>query len=417
MHSSKKILPRAYYKIEIVSRETSEFLRGRWVAVHCSRRMKDRRLVLVRYWRGKPLTVSSPAELRGLVRALSKLGVRAFYGSASIYGRLRRREDALDYLGNVVARTPTWDIDSRPEWWRATLEVGRAIVDVLEEEGVIESVWLKWSGRGLHVHVHERAFSSDLYRRYHPIDVSWAVVEYVLRKVEPVIRAANAKYGTSIKAENLMDPQRVFTAPLSLHRELDVACVAFKPGEVDEFDPSWLDPLKPRHNTEWRRYVEGEGDSLAEKALEEVGGYPRPIRGFKRSTGLRVEDVARLAPPWIEDMGRLRLNLKPMGPGGRDLSKGPEEAVALLEDVLSMYVLGEMRLGEAVNLLRGIVDRSLRAQGYTRDVKERLIGLYLATIEKLLELEDRDSLRAWLLSHGPPRESTLKRHDDEQSQA
>ena len=399
-----KIAPKTYYAEPAVAKEIADFLKNRWVAVHCGRRIKDGRYLIVRYWRGRPLTVSSSSELQAVVKKFSALGVRTFYGSASIYRRLETREDALDYVGNVVARTPSWDIDSRPEWWRATLKVARVIVDVLEKEGVARSVWLKWSGRGLHIHVHERAFSRELYACHHPIDVAWAVVGYVASKVYGEIRRINAAYACSIKVENLMDPQRVFTAPLSLHRELDVACVAFKPEEIDDFDPAWLDPLNPRHNPDWRRYDEGEGDELAERALARMGGYPHSMPGRRRpQTPLKIDDIAKFAPPWLEELERLRLNMSPKGLKSRVLSLGPGEAVRLLEDIISMYALGKAGLEETVTAIRTTLESAIRAQSYSEKEREKLEGLYAAALDKLLELRDPERVKKWLLSHGPPR--------------
>jgi len=390
-----------YYSKSLVAREVSDYLRGRWVAVHCERRMKDGRPVIVRYYKGQPLVVRQPSDVAKIIRRFAKLRPRAFYGTANIYRRLETREDALDYTGNVVLKTPTWDVDSKPEWWRATIEVGRAIVDVLEKEGVIDGVWLKWSGRGLHVHIHEKSFSRDVYARYGALNVSWAVVEYVLRKASTAVNAVNSKWGVKIKTENLMDPQRVFTAPLSLHRELDVACVAFKPDEIDDFDPSWLDPENPRHNTDWRKYVEGEGDELTEKAIHLVGYYPRLIGRKKRKVGLDIPDIHKFAPAEPEGLDKLRLNLTPEP--RRRIEGSYEEAVRLLEDYLSMYALGLWDLETTIANIRATRDVTIRGQGFSRGKLEKLEALYTTAIEKLLELRKPEDVKKWLLAHGPPR--------------
>ncbi|MDK2464912.1 MAG: hypothetical protein QI223_09110, partial [Candidatus Korarchaeota archaeon] len=70
-----------------------------------------------------------------------------------------------------------------------------------------------------------------------------------------------------------MDMKRVFTVPLSLHRELDVVAVCFKPDEIYDFDLDWLRPDGFRHNPDWREHEAGEADELARRALGEVGGY------------------------------------------------------------------------------------------------------------------------------------------------
>jgi len=218
-----------YYRRSDVVREITDFLRDRWVAIHCNIKMHDGRPLLLRYHKGKPLCVRSEAEFLSLLNKLAKFKPRTFYGSANLYRRLIIKEDALNYIENVYARTPTWDIDSRLEWWRYTIEVGRLIVNELEKFGVIKSVYLKWSGKGLHVHIHERAISKEVYSKISPLDVAYCIVEFILKRIENKIKALNLSYHLSIKVENLMDPQRVFTAPMSLHRELD-ACFLDRPG-------------------------------------------------------------------------------------------------------------------------------------------------------------------------------------------
>jgi hypothetical protein len=73
--------------------------------------------------------------------------------------------------------------------------------------------------------------------------------------------------------ENKIDLKRVFTAPLSLHRQLDLCAVCLKPDQLVDFDIDWAKPQVLKHNEAWREHVEGEGDQLAEKALRDVGTY------------------------------------------------------------------------------------------------------------------------------------------------
>ena len=129
-----------YYQKGFIRKEIVDFLRKRWVAVHCKRLLKDGRPILVRYISNVPIKVESQGDLDRILKRLAGLGPRTFYGSANIYRKLETREDALEYFENVETRTPTWDIDSRPEWWKTTLEVARAIVDVLEKEGVTDKI-------------------------------------------------------------------------------------------------------------------------------------------------------------------------------------------------------------------------------------------------------------------------------------
>ncbi|MEM3922402.1 MAG: hypothetical protein QXG25_05950, partial [Nitrososphaerota archaeon] len=72
-----------------------------------------------------------------------------------------------------------------------------------------------------------------------------------------------------IKIENLMDVQRVFTAPLSLHRELDLVAVTIKPDELENFDLDWARMDGFRYWSDWDLFEEGEGDELALRALAE----------------------------------------------------------------------------------------------------------------------------------------------------
>ncbi|RLE74771.1 MAG: hypothetical protein DRJ44_06970, partial [Thermoprotei archaeon] len=213
-----------YYRRSEVRKEIVEYCRNRWVAVHCEEKMKDDRPILLRYYKYKPLTLSNLEDVDFILSGYSKLKPRTFYATSSVYKRILTRDDVLDYFGNILKRTPSWDIDSRVEWWRTTLKIAKALVKILEDNGVRESIYLKWSGRGLHVHINENAISSELYSKVPPLDLTYSIVEYVTIKVQKSLNEINASEGTSIKVENLMDPQRVFTAPLSLHRFLNVVC-------------------------------------------------------------------------------------------------------------------------------------------------------------------------------------------------
>jgi len=265
-----------YYSNSYVQQEIADFAKNRWIAIHCEVKTKDNRSVLVRYMNTKPITIRRTSDVIDIIKHFSYLRPRTIYASASVYRVLENKSHALDYWNNVAARTPTWDIDSTIDRWKETLKVARIIINALESEGVSESVYLVWSGNGVHVRVHENAFSQELYSKINPINIGYAVVQYIINKVQGAINKLSHNMNsviTPIKVENLMDPQRVFTAPLSIHRTLDVATIAFKPEELSDFDISWTNPEKPRSNKKWRKYVSGEGDALAEKAFAEIGGY------------------------------------------------------------------------------------------------------------------------------------------------
>jgi len=174
-------------KNEEVQEEIVKFSRSRWVALHCEFLNPQGYQVLLRYQRasGKakvPLTITEPKDIAKFVKRFERLKPRAFYASANVYKELTRPEHVKS-LENIAYCTPTWDIDNTPEKWEATIAVAKEIVDFLNQEGVSESVFLKWSGKGAHVHIHEKAFSEDLLKKVNPLDFAYAVVEYVNRRL------------------------------------------------------------------------------------------------------------------------------------------------------------------------------------------------------------------------------------------
>jgi hypothetical protein len=270
--SSLSLAREHYSKVE-VQREIVDFCVGRWVAAHCINEGGE--LVFRRYFRGKPLAITGTSSMQELLEKM-EFRVRAVYATANKYRSLNRAEDAHT-LSNIVRCTPTWDVDSTLQNWQKTLKVAKHITIFLEREGIRESVYVKWSGNGCHIHIHEEAFSSESLSRVHPLDLAYAIVEYVNLNVLPEISQVEG-----VHVENRMDAGRVFTCPLSLHRELDVVCVCLKPDELDNFSPEWIQPNSFRHNPDWRRFREGEADKLALKAYEVVGGYPTSKAGRRR---------------------------------------------------------------------------------------------------------------------------------------
>lgn len=283
-----------YYSRPEVAGEIAEFLRGRWAALEGSAGGKR---VFIRYRKGKPLTITSPGDVASVIRSYTGIGARTFYGTIALYKRIESIDDVND-PSNIAAATPFWDIDVEGGLWEHVIEAAEAIIDYLESEGVTDSVYVLWSGEGAHVRINENAFSEELLREHHPIEVAHAVVDHVLKAVRPKLEAVVKASGGALKVENLVDPKRVFTAPLSLHRRLDRAAVCFKPSEIHSFDPSWTDPSKPRHDpTAWRRHTRGEADALAKKALA-LGAGPRIPRvgelRRKPATRPRAAQAAKL---------------------------------------------------------------------------------------------------------------------------
>jgi hypothetical protein len=283
-------LAEKHYSRADVQREIADFCTERWVAAHCVNEKGE--LVFRRYFRGKPLKVGSVGDFQELLRKLN-FQVRSLYASANKYRSVNTVEEVSTLL-NVTRCTPTWDVDSQLDNWRETIKIVKHIVEFLENEGVKKSVYMKWSGNGCHVHIHEEAFSENVLSKAHPLDLAYAIVEYVNLHIMPKIsRSLNLG---NVRVENRMDAGRVFTCPLSLHRKIDMVCVCFKPDEIDQFSPEWIQPLNFRHNSGWRSFQKGEADSLAIKAYEIVGGYPYPP---KRGREQKIKRLDQLIDEWL----------------------------------------------------------------------------------------------------------------------
>lgn len=318
-----------YYSRPDVAGEVAEFLRGRWAALEGSVAGKR---VFIRYRKGKPLTVSSPADVSAIIKRYSGVGARTFYGTVTTYRRVGSVDDVED-PANVVSATPFWDIDSEGGDWVHVIEAAEVIVDYLEAEGVSESVYILWSGEGAHVRINEGAFSEELLRGNHPVEVAHAVVDHVLKAVRPGLEAVVKSSGGLLKVENLVDPKRVFTAPLSLHRRVDRAAVCFKPRELRSFEIGWTDPSRPRHDpTAWRRYSRGEADDLARKALSLAEGPRLPRVGALRK-------------------GEGRTMGKPAA-GSRGLGRFP--VMALLQAARYYLLTGDLERAKSFGLNRAI---------------------------------------------------------------
>ncbi len=265
-----------HYRRDDVASEVAEFARSRWLALEGQ---GEGGRVFVRWWKGKPLTVSSPAEFKALVESFSGAGVRSIYATVSLYGRVLSKADVAD-PGNVVAATPSWDIDASLSEWEAAIEAAKLVVKFLEEKGLKESVYMKWSGEGVHVHVHEKAISRKVLELADPLTTARALVEYTIRKLEGELKALAGKWPV-LKVENLIDPKRVFTVPLSVHRRVDKVAVCFKPESIDSFDPSWADLGSFKHDPRWREHREGEADALALEALRALSAVREPLSRVK----------------------------------------------------------------------------------------------------------------------------------------
>jgi len=253
-----------HYSRREVQETIWEFCIGRWVAIEGSI-VNDR--IFIRYSAGKPLSIVSKDDVYLYVYKYRNLNVRTFYASINIYNDLSSIEK-LDSVQNVVGVTPFWDIDASLDTWKYAIEAAKTIYRVLEDEGITKSVYFVWSGEGVHVRIHEKAFPRDIFSDYSPIDIAYAVVEYVVRKVREDLEKLHRESRGILKVENLIDMKRVFTVPLSLHRKHDVVAIVIDPRDIDNFDLSWIQIDSFRTSDAWKRYEEGEAENLVKKAIE-----------------------------------------------------------------------------------------------------------------------------------------------------
>ncbi|MEM1552793.1 MAG: hypothetical protein QXO49_05935 [Candidatus Bathyarchaeia archaeon] len=293
--SNPQSLTIEHYSRAEVQKEIAEFCKGRWMAAHCID--ESGKLVFRRYLGGKPMAIKSEEEFATLLKRLRNTA-RAFYATANKYPTVEHIKD-VDF-SKAYRCTPTWDIDGSLQNWRETIAVAREILSVLKNEGVEKSIYVKWSGNGCHIHIHEDAISEAVLNKAHPLDFAYAIVEYINTKAMPkIIESLRVE---NVKVENRMDAGRVFTCPLSLHRQLDVVCVCLKPDEVDSFSPEWIQPSSFRHNLEWRNFQKGEADTLALKAYEAVGGYPMLTGKRRKAKSRRLDQQIN---EWLQKFKRL----------------------------------------------------------------------------------------------------------------
>ncbi|MBS7606246.1 hypothetical protein KEJ14_00180 [Candidatus Bathyarchaeota archaeon] len=258
-----------------VQKEIVDFCRRRWVALHYT--SSSGNLIFRRYIGSKPIRIE---RLEDMLK-VNNGTLRSIYATANVYRQLQSPEN-IYRLENIAYCTPTWDIDSELSNWRETIRIAREIICFLNEWGVKRSVYVKWSGNGCHIHINERSISENLLEKYNPLDLAYAIVEYVNTKIS--LKLTELSLNGKVKIENKMDLTRVFTCPLSFHRELNVVCICMKPEDLDKFTLEWINPQGFRHNPGWREFREGEADSLAEAAYRAMGGYPLKPRRRTRKT-------------------------------------------------------------------------------------------------------------------------------------
>ncbi|MEM2399966.1 MAG: hypothetical protein QW305_02105 [Candidatus Bathyarchaeia archaeon] len=331
-------LAKKHYSSEVVRREIADYCRGRWVALEGGA-LSSR--VFLRYWRdGRPLTVNDANDVKILLEQFGGLNPRTIYGSVNIYRSISAKE-SLEDPENIAYASPIWDIDGELSEWRGVIEAARIIVDDLEKLGISESVFIKWSGEGAHVHVHERCFSNDVLSKHNPLDIAYSLVGFVLERCREKIMDVVARYN-SVKVENEIDMKRVFTAPLSLHRRRPLCCICIKPGEIDRFEVEWANPESFRHNVEWRQYSEGEGDEAAFKAIEAVGGYG----GWLNAANTAIRAVIS-----AEGFAEAKQKHEVKGGGGR---LGRFQVMGLLQAARFYLLTGDLERAKSFGLNRAI---------------------------------------------------------------
>lgn len=254
-----------HYSNPLVKNTIYEFCKNRWIALEGSRGSER---VFIRYRGGKPLTFESPASVLDYIVKYRELNVRTVYASINIYGVLSSQE-VLEDPTNVVGVTPFWDIDVEGlDNWRWAIEVARIIVDFLEKMGVKNSVYMVWSGEGIHVRIHEKAIPPEVFFERNFIDVAYAIVEYVIEQNKEKLKDVVSSSNGVVKIENLVDVKRVFTVPLSLHRKHDLVAVVLSPRDLEFFDLSWTKIGSFKSSDAWRMYSVGEAENNVIEVLK-----------------------------------------------------------------------------------------------------------------------------------------------------
>lgn len=286
-----------YYLKEDVVKEIVDYCKNRWIAIECMP-TKDGKRLFLRYWRDRlrPLAISNKDEFREILSMYKPLKPRTIYATANKYSNLSTKA-LLEEPKNILSTSPIWDIDGSLNQWQKILQLAQIVIDELNRHNVTESIFLKWSGRGLHIHIHENAISKDVLKENNPLDVAYSIVEYINRRIKEralkIIKESHEEE-RPLSIENKIDIKRVFTCPLSLHRELNLCAVCFKPDQISEFNPEWANPEKPKHNPNWRQYIAGEADKLAKLALMEVGGYNGwPATKISQEKPIEIKNIGR----------------------------------------------------------------------------------------------------------------------------
>ncbi len=276
---------REHYSKKEVANEIVKYCSGRWCAFLIETGEGSK---IIRYDRKtfKPIVLDDVKKLRNYIETFP---IRTVYGTIHFYRKIEEKDDVKD-LTNIIASEPVWDIDNKILDWKKTVQAAKIIHEFLENKGITKSVYIKWSGEGIHIHLNSNSISKEVYKRIHPLDAAYSVVEYVIGKVKEKIFELKSD---GLKVENKIDPQRLFTAPLTFHKSLDIVTVCIDPERLDEFTIEYVKPQDYVHYYSWDKFVEGEADQLVLEAYNTVGAYPKEYSIKKRKKRKLDEEIRR----------------------------------------------------------------------------------------------------------------------------
>jgi len=274
-----------HYSREDVQNEILKFAKFRWIGIHCEKTDEKKRNILIRYDKNKkPLKINNKNQILNIINEFKEYKPRTFYASINIYRKLDFIENTID-RENIIACTPTWDIDNDLSKWPATIAIVEEIISFLSNYNIEKSIFIKWSGNGCHVHLNEKSFSPNLFKKINPLDLAYSIVEYVNNKLyEKYLDIKNRFKAEELIVENKIDPQRLYTCPLSIHRKQYLVCVCIDKNKLNDFSPEWAKINEFKHFYDWNNFSIGEADELALKAYENIGPYPHYPRLRKRKT-------------------------------------------------------------------------------------------------------------------------------------
>ncbi|ARM77048.1 hypothetical protein B6F84_03725 [Acidianus manzaensis] len=193
---------------------------------------------------------------------MSKYKARTVYATAGKYKEINSVNTKND---KIIAYTPFFDIDTKIEKWEFAIRAAEVVISALEKEKIEKSVYLLWSGEGIHVRINENSIPKD----YDPLTASHAIVQYILNKVKDQIEILSEASGNVLKIDELIDTKRIFTAPLSFHKELDYVAICFSPNKLDKFTLDWAKPDNFVHEEKiYEKFEENEASELLTKAIQ-----------------------------------------------------------------------------------------------------------------------------------------------------